>query len=83
MKGARAPETTVADMHELVEVRLRRADLRYTPGRRTIVELLISEGHPVSLPDIEAKSARRPKKLGLPSFGRSPASRRGPANRHE
>lgn len=49
------PETSSAELHELVEVRLRRADLRYTSGRRTIVELLLSEGHPVSLPDIEAR----------------------------
>ncbi len=49
------------DLHELVEVRLRRADLRYTTGRRTIVELLISAGHPVSIPDIEARVPDMPR----------------------
>ncbi|MGP8058927.1 MAG: Fur family transcriptional regulator [Acidimicrobiales bacterium] len=63
------PETTVADMHELVEVRLRRADLRYTPGRRTIVELLISEGHPVSLPDIEARVPDVPRSSAYRHLG--------------
>jgi hypothetical protein len=28
-------------LHELIEVRLSRADQRYTPGRRAMVELLI------------------------------------------
>ena len=40
------------DLHELVEVRLRRADQRYTAGRRAIVELLGSFGHPMSISDI-------------------------------
>jgi Fe2+ or Zn2+ uptake regulation protein len=40
------------DLHELVEVRLRRADQRYTSGRRAIVELLGSCGHPMSISDI-------------------------------
>ena len=63
------PETSVTDMHELVEVRLRRADLRYTPGRRTIVELLISEGHPVSLPDIEARVPDVPRSSAYRHLG--------------
>jgi Fe2+ or Zn2+ uptake regulation protein len=53
-------------LHELVEVRLRRVDLRYTSGRRAIVELLASAGHPVSisniateLPDVPRSSAYR------------------------
>ena len=36
-------------LHELVEVRLRRIDQRYTPGRRAMVELSRSLGHPVSI----------------------------------
>jgi Fe2+ or Zn2+ uptake regulation protein len=32
--------------------RLRRADQRYTPGRRAIVDLLVSAGRPVSIGDI-------------------------------
>jgi Fe2+ or Zn2+ uptake regulation protein len=48
------PEQTQAadDLHELVEVRLRRIDQRYTPGRRAMVELLAALGHPVSISDI-------------------------------
>jgi Fe2+ or Zn2+ uptake regulation protein len=56
----------VRTLHELVEVRLRRADLRYTTGRRAIVELLASVGHPVSISDIAA---------GLPDIPRSSAYR--------
>jgi len=56
----------VHTLHELVEVRLRRADLRYTTGRRAIVELLASVGHPVSISDIAA---------GLPDIPRSSAYR--------
>ncbi len=63
------PETTVTDLHELVEVRLRRSDLRYTTGRRTIVDLLISEGHPMSLPDIEAKVPDVPRSSAYRHLG--------------
>jgi Fur family transcriptional regulator, ferric uptake regulator len=49
------------DLHELVEVRLRRADLRYTGGRRAIVELLASVGHPVSISDIAARLPEVPR----------------------
>jgi Fur family transcriptional regulator, ferric uptake regulator len=40
------------DMHSVAEHRLRRIDLRYTSGRRAIIELLIRAGHPVSIEDI-------------------------------
>lgn len=40
------------DLHGVVEQRLRRADQRYTAGRRAIVSLLVSAGHPVSIGDI-------------------------------
>ena len=40
------------DLHGVVEQRLRRADQRYTAGRRAIVGLLASAGHPVSIGDI-------------------------------
>lgn len=53
-------------LHELVEARLRRADHRYTPGRRAIVELLASVGHPVSISNIAAE---------LPDVPRSSAYR--------
>src|SRR5580704_9826478 len=39
-------------LHDLVEMRLRRVDQRYTSGRRALVELLASLGHPVSISDI-------------------------------
>jgi Fe2+ or Zn2+ uptake regulation protein len=55
-----------ADLHELAEQRLRRIDQRYTTGRRAIVGLLASAGHPVSigeiadrLPDLPRSSAYR------------------------
>jgi Fur family transcriptional regulator, ferric uptake regulator len=40
------------DLHSLAEQRLRRVDQRYTSGRRAIVGLLASAGHPVSISDI-------------------------------
>ena len=40
---------SVQDMHSVVERRLRRIDQRYTSGRRAIIELLVSVGHPVSM----------------------------------
>jgi Fur family transcriptional regulator, ferric uptake regulator len=54
------------DLHELVEVCLKRVDQRYTPGRRAIVEFLVSSGHPVSISDIAAE---------LPDVPRSSAYR--------
>jgi Fur family ferric uptake transcriptional regulator len=54
------------DLHSVVEQRLRRIDLRYTAGRRAIISLLVSAGHPVSigniadsLPDLPRSSAYR------------------------
>jgi Fe2+ or Zn2+ uptake regulation protein len=40
------------ELHRLVAARLRRVDQRYTAGRRSIVELLVGVGHPVSIGDI-------------------------------
>jgi Fur family transcriptional regulator, ferric uptake regulator len=40
------------DLHGVAERRLRSIDQRYTSGRRAIVELLVSAGHPVSIGDI-------------------------------
>lgn len=40
------------DLHGVVERRLRRIDQRYTAGRRAIIGLLVSAGHPVSISDI-------------------------------
>lgn len=60
-----APETADA-LHEVVEDRLRRADQRYTSGRRAIIELLVGAGHPVSIGDIADR---------LPDLPRSSAYR--------
>ena len=46
------PDGVTDDVHGVVERRLRRADQRYTAGRRAIVDLLVSVGHPVSIGDI-------------------------------
>jgi Fur family ferric uptake transcriptional regulator len=54
------------DLHDLVEICLRRVDQRYTPGRRAIVEFLAANGHPVSIADIAAE---------LPGVPRSSAYR--------
>jgi Fe2+ or Zn2+ uptake regulation protein len=56
-------ETDAADeaLHDLVEVRLRRIDQRYTPGRRAMVDLLTSLGHPVSISDIAAQLPEVPR----------------------
>jgi Fur family transcriptional regulator, ferric uptake regulator len=54
------------DMHEVVERRLRLIDQRYTSGRRAIVDLLVSAGHPVSIGDIAER---------LPGLPRSSAYR--------
>jgi Fur family transcriptional regulator, ferric uptake regulator len=53
-------------LHELVEVRLRRAEQRYTFGRRAIVDLLVRFGHPASISDIGS---------ALPDLPRSSAYR--------
>jgi Fur family transcriptional regulator, ferric uptake regulator len=45
-------EGVAGDLHGVVELRLRRVDLRYTAGRRAIIGLLVSAGHPISIGDI-------------------------------
>jgi Fur family ferric uptake transcriptional regulator len=62
------PPTAQADdsLHQLVADRLRRVDQRYTAGRRAIIELLASAGHPVSIGDIATE---------LPDLPRSSAYR--------
>src|SRR5215467_2422502 len=54
------------DMHDVVERRLRLIDQRYTSGRRAIVDLLVTAGHPVSIGDIAER---------LPGLPRSSAYR--------
>ena len=55
-----------SDLHSVVERRLRRIDQRYTAGRRAIISLLVSAGHPVSIGDIAGE---------LPDLPRSSAYR--------
>ncbi|MGH9021714.1 MAG: Fur family transcriptional regulator [Acidimicrobiia bacterium] len=43
-----------ADLNGVVAARLRRADQRYTPTRRGLVEVLETSGRPLSIPDILA-----------------------------
>ncbi len=45
-------QETADDMHSVAERRLRRIDQRYTSGRRAMIDLLASAGHPVSIGDI-------------------------------
>jgi Fe2+ or Zn2+ uptake regulation protein len=54
------------DLHAVVAIRLRGIDQRYTAGRRAIVDLLVSAGHPVSIGDIATR---------LPDLPRSSAYR--------
>jgi Fur family transcriptional regulator, ferric uptake regulator len=54
------------DTHSVAERRLRRIDQRYTTGRRAIIDLLVSAGHPVSIEDIAER---------LPGLPRSSAYR--------
>jgi Fur family transcriptional regulator, ferric uptake regulator len=53
MAGARDE----AGLHAVVEDRLRGSDLRYTAGRRAVVEALVALGHPASIGDL---GRRRP-----------------------
>lgn len=41
-----------SDLHGQIEHRLQRSEQRYTAGRRALVDLLVSTGHPVSIGDI-------------------------------
>lgn len=52
---------SVENLHELVEVHLRRIDQRYTSGRRAVVELLASFGHPMSISDIAYANPDAPR----------------------
>jgi len=54
-------EGTGGDVHAMAEQRLRLVDQRYTSGRRALVELLASAGHPISIGDIEQSLPRLPR----------------------
>jgi Fur family ferric uptake transcriptional regulator len=49
------------NLHELAEIHLRRTDLRYTSGRRAMVQLLASVGDPMSISDIASKLPEIPR----------------------
>ena len=61
-----AAQDTAGGVHAMAEQRLRLVDQRYTSGRRALVELLASAGHPVSIGDIAQR---------LPGLPRSSAYR--------
>jgi Fur family ferric uptake transcriptional regulator len=52
---------SIEDLHEFVEVLLRRADQRYTAGRRAVVDLLASSERPLSISDIEERVPEVPR----------------------
>jgi Fur family ferric uptake transcriptional regulator len=52
---------SVEDLHEFVEVLLRRIDQRYTAGRRAVVDLLASSVQPLSISDIEVRVPEVPR----------------------
>ena len=52
---------TTGDLHGVVEDRLRGVDQRYTAGRRAIIGLLVSAGHPVSIGDIAERLPELPR----------------------
>jgi Fe2+ or Zn2+ uptake regulation protein len=56
-----AAEENPDDMHSVAERRLRGIDQRYTAGRRAIVDLLVSAGHPVSIGDIAQRLPDMPR----------------------
>jgi Fur family transcriptional regulator, ferric uptake regulator len=53
--------TEERDVHELVKARLRQVDQRYTPGRKAIIELLLTTAHPVSIGDIAENLPELPR----------------------
>jgi Fur family ferric uptake transcriptional regulator len=48
-------------LHDTVEERLRRAEQRYTGGRRAIIDVLVGAGHPVSIEEIGAAVPQLPR----------------------
>ncbi len=53
--------TTDGSLDELVELRLRRADLRYTDGRRQIVDVLVGAVHPASFAELSGLLPHLPR----------------------
>ena len=54
-------QETADDLHAVVARRLRVINQRYTPGRRAIVDLLATAGHPVSIGDIAERLPLLPR----------------------
>jgi Fe2+ or Zn2+ uptake regulation protein len=52
---------SIAQIHDLAEIRLRQSQLRYTKGRRAIVEALAMAGHPLSIASIEEAAPELPR----------------------
>jgi Fur family transcriptional regulator, ferric uptake regulator len=52
-----ARSTRHDDVHEVVDEQLRRSRQRYTIGRRQLVELLLSLGRPVTIPELLTSGA--------------------------
>ena len=55
------PSLVETRIHDLVEVRLRQVDLRYTKGRRTVIEVLHRRGGPVGIAEIESDAPELPR----------------------
>jgi Fur family transcriptional regulator, ferric uptake regulator len=51
------------DVHETIDERLRRARQRYTAGRRRLVDLLLSAGRPVTIPELAHRATQSQSSL--------------------
>ena len=49
------------ELHDTVSLRLRKVHQRYTPGRRALVEVLVSAGRPLSIPEIVSTNRSAPQ----------------------
>ncbi|HTT92453.1 MAG TPA: Fur family transcriptional regulator [Acidimicrobiales bacterium] len=70
-------------LHGVAKQRLRQISQRYTHGRRVIVELLASAGHPVTIEDIAERAPRLPRSSAyrhLVDLQQAGVVRRVPAN---
>ncbi len=54
-------DAAAENLHDQVAQRLRRADQRYTPGRRAIIEVLVAAGGPLSIADIADRLPELPR----------------------
>jgi Fur family ferric uptake transcriptional regulator len=61
MRRSRGASETAGTLHDEIEGRLRRRGLRYTDGRRAIVELLIASDHPVHIGEIAKALPEMPR----------------------